>query len=1101
MPLIDNESQTMLQALINALSTADRIDITVGYFYFSGFELLATHLKDKKVRILAGKQIDPDTVQSIVALQQKTGKPVDLDRFQPREDYSSRTEQRNKYLEGFSKLFNETQVFDSPESQEAYKIFEEKIFDGSLQIRLTNTDQHGKLYIVHNKSELNQGGDSPGVTFIGSSNFTYNGLIDQGELNTSSRERITFDESVSKFESMWNDSQNIDVATGENNQEFKEVIKKLWINSVVSPYLVYIRVLHELFGRDHDTDIKTPGDITEDMFIDLEYQLDAIRMGIDRINRYGGVIIADVVGLGKSIIASAIAYNIAQTERLNVVIICPPHLIPQWQEYQAHFHLPGTQIFSSGKIEDAHNWCTNQITGPVLLVIDEAHRYRNELTDDYTLLHTMARSNPNNKIVILTATPFNNDPKDVFALVKLFQTPGQSTIRSVDNLSLRFRELIDRYKKLRTGLRSNRLSTVEVNEEAKEIAQELRRLIEPVIIRRSRLDLQTISRYRNNLVKQGISFAEVVGPDLLEYELGDLFELYLDTLETITNETNGLKGARYKPATYIKEEKRAEFQAKYSAYLDDTDLQTAQSNLASFMRRLLVMRFESSKEAFRITLQNMIDSNRSILSWYEGQGKVPILKKGKIPDPDSFIDDAGDNVEGEFNEQFNIENENKYKLLFVEKEWLKEEFVEDVKADTNLLETIKYRWFESNAQFSQFDPKLNCLADNINRLLKENPDRKIVVFSAYADTVEYLASTLQKAGLNRVFKYTSSDACRINRELLRLNFDAGLKEQFQKNDYDVLIATDALSEGYNLHRAGVIFNYDIPFNPTRVIQRIGRINRINKKVYDKIYVNNFFPTAIGEAETKIQQISTLKMTLINAVVGSDTKTLTSDEELRSFFKDDYEKANSEAEYKSWDADHREKYDQTSDQDIKEALAIRPRSRVKRVHQPIQGGIAFGKKGNHAIFALKDSIEIEPVIVAAEQVLPLFRAEPSEEGQNPEPSFNDLFVLIRDKLFEKHKLPKVGGNRAKALEALQILIENYPPAKDYANDLSKVIKEYDDLSEGQYKQISRLNLGDLEQAFNDLKAIASEQSVSTSLKRVDQLEGMSELIVLSEELDV
>lgn len=1101
MALIDNQTQTMHQALINALSTSDSIDIEVGYFYFSGFELLAKELKDKKVRILVGKQIDPDAVPKIIAMQQKTGKSVDFDRFQPQDTYSSRSEQKSDYFKGFTRLFNETQVFDDPKSQEAYKIFEQKIIDGTLQIKLTNTDEHGKIYLVHNATEFNQGGDFPGTRFLGSSNLTYNGLIEQGELNDSSRDKQVFLDGCAKFESMWKDAQNIDIATPENNEEFKDVVKKLWINAVVQPYLMYIRVLHELFGKDRNTDIESPGKITDESFVDLEYQLDAIRMGIDRINQYGGVIIADVVGLGKSIIASAIAYNMAQKDHLHVVIISPPHLITQWEEYQAHFRLPGTKIFSSGKIDEAYQWCTNQITGPILLILDEAHRYRNELTDDYTLLHSLSRSNANNKVVVLTATPFNNDPKDVFALVKLFQTPGQSTIRSVDNLSLRFRELIDRYKKLRSSLRSNKLTPDEITAETKEIAQELRRLIEPVIVRRSRLDLQTISRYRNNLIKQGISFAKVEGPDLLEYELGELFDLYLNTLETLTNEDRGFEGARYKPVTYILDEKRDAFKEKYGAYLDDVDLQTAQSNLAAFMKRLLVMRFESSKEAFRITLQNMIDSNLMIARWYNDQGKVPILKKGKIPDPDSFIDDAGDDLSGEFSEQFNEGDESKYKLLFVEKDWLKPDFIKEVEEDTRLLLSIREQWFGADKKVADLDPKLDCLVENIKRLLSENPERKIVIFSAYADTVDYLGLAIKKAGIDRVYKYTAKDASKVNRDILRNNFDAGVKLDLQSNDYDVLVATDALSEGYNLHRAGVIFNYDIPFNPTRVIQRIGRINRINKKVFDSLYVYNFFPTSIGEAETRIQQISTLKMTLINAVVGSDTKTLTSDEELKSFFKEEYNKANSEAEFESWDAAHREVYDQTPDEIIEKAMSIRPRSRVLRKGQQLNGGIAFGKKGNHAVFAIKDGIDGEPEVVSAERVLPLFSAKPDEEGATPDATFNELFVLIRNKLFEKHKLPRLSGNRAKALEPLQMLIENYPQAKDYAMDLIKVIKEYDDLSEGQYKQIGRIKMDSLEQAYKDLQELVSKQSIATSLKRVDQLEGLSELIVLSEELTV
>ena len=229
MALIDNQTQTMHQALINALSTSDSIDIEVGYFYFSGFELLAKELKDKKVRILVGKQIDPNAVPKIIAMQQKTGKSVDFDRFQPQDTYTSRSEQKSDYFKGFTRLFNETQVFDDPKSQEAYKIFEQKIIDGTLQIKLTNTDEHGKIYLVHNAPNFNQGGDFPGTRFLGSSNLTYNGLIEQGELNDSSRDKQVFLDGCAKFESMWKDAQNIDIATPENNDEFKDVVKKLWI--------------------------------------------------------------------------------------------------------------------------------------------------------------------------------------------------------------------------------------------------------------------------------------------------------------------------------------------------------------------------------------------------------------------------------------------------------------------------------------------------------------------------------------------------------------------------------------------------------------------------------------------------------------------------------------------------------------------------------------------------------------------------------------------------------------------------------------------------------------------------------------------------------
>jgi superfamily II DNA/RNA helicase len=151
----------------------------------------------------------------------------------------------------------------------------------------------------------------------------------------------------------------------------------------------------------------------------------------------------------------------------------------------------------------------------------------------------------------------------------------------------------------------------------------------------------------------------------------------------------------------------------------------------------------------------------------------------------------------------------------------------------------------------------------------------------------------------RVFKYTGSDATLENKRIIKENFDAGWPTQ--KDDYDMLIATDAISEGYNLHRAGAIFNYDIPYNPTRVIQRVGRINRINKKMFDQLYIYNFFPSAIGEQEVGTKSISTLKKAMIDALLGEDTRVLTADEELNSYFTRKMREEMAGVEELSWDA--------------------------------------------------------------------------------------------------------------------------------------------------------------------------------------------------------
>jgi superfamily II DNA or RNA helicase/HKD family nuclease len=1103
MPIIDNSSQTMHEALINALTGADRLDVEVGFFYFSGWRLLANHLRDKKIRILVGKYIDPEAVPELLSKIQQEGSDVDLEPFQSRKTISSRVGKKQTYVKSFTRLSNESALLDDSDVQDAYKILETKIADGSLEIKLTDRQEHGKMYIFHNKPEFSQNGDYPGTVFMGSSNFTFQGLLNQGELNERYGDKEHYLMYLHKFESLWADTKNIDIATLENKADLlKQFKEELWIHATPSPYAVYIRVLHELFGKENTESIKTPSQITKQKYFDLEYQIDAIRSVLDKLEKYDGVILADVVGLGKSIIASAAAHN----GGLKAIIIAPPHLREQWEDYQEEFRLPGARVFSSGAVEEVYNKYKNN-NEPLLVIVDEAHRYRNEDTDDYRMLHHICTSHPDNKVILLTATPFNNDPKDVFALIKLFQIPGQSTIRSVDNLSLRFRELIERYKKLNRDRRSGKIDQLHIDNEADEISIELRRLIENVIIRRSRLDLRTITRYREDLEKQHIDFAEVEGPELLTYDLGNLSDLYFDTLLQLTkteDEGAGFIGARYKPAEYIAD--REAFLKAYGKDLDETDLKTAQTNLAKFMKRLLVMRFESSKDAFRTTLGNMIASTKMVEDWWNKLGKVPIMKKGQIPDPDTILSTSDDNVDAEIDQQIAEAELQKLKeskgLIAVDKSLLNPRFIDDVVRDRGLLTRIQEDWFGPNAgPIKGLDPKLDKVKGQIDTLLAARPDRKIVVFSSYADTINYLAGELSKRGLKRVLKYTAADASKAMKKTIRANFDAGLDEREQEDDYDVLVATDALSEGYNLHRAGVVINYDIPYNPTRVIQRIGRINRINKKVFDKLFIYNFFPTKTGESEIRIHQISTLKMRLINSVVGSDTRTLTDDEKLQSFFKDEYQKAADKNEVLSWDAIHFEAYDQAKkDKDaFADALKIKPRSRVIRNGQKVPAIVAFGKKGEHAVFVSK---EVEgPSIVAAEMALKYFKAEKEEKGKEADKQYDEVFKLVRDLLFEKHPLPSISGRRAESLKVIKVIEDNLSRARDYCQDLAQIIKKYDGINEGDLKSIAQLSVVNFEKAFDELREIVPQHQIDSINERASRLEGEYETIVLSEDIRI
>jgi superfamily II DNA or RNA helicase len=854
---------------------------------------------------------------------------------------------------------------------------------------------------------------------------------------------------------------------------------------------MYIRVLLEIYGSAEEfSNIKTPSKITDGLYLDFQYQTDAIKFAIEKINNLDGVIISDVVGLGKSIIASTIAFNLD----LDTLIIAPPHLMQQWEDYKVEFRVRGPRVFSSGNIKSIYENYSNS-RKPLLIIIDEAARFRNEDTSDYKLLHQICRSNSENKVILLTATPFNNSPKDVFALIKLFQTPGQSTIRSIDNLSLRYRELIKRYALLRKNLRT--ISDEELEKETREISEEQRRYLEPVVIRRSRLDLQYVSRYRLDLENQNIKFPEIIGPELLEYDLGKTAELYLETLEKISNpdKENSFKGARYKPATYITN--RSKFLETFGDEVDGLDLTNAQTNLADFMRKLLVMRFESSKDAFRISLERMINNNKLIQNWWKEFKVVPIMKKGTLPDPTDFSLEDGE-FSDELEEKLEYLRENKG-LIEVPIEWIDPSFIEDVNADTELLEDIHKEWFNNKPKK---DPKLIKILDVVNKLISDNGKRKIVIFSTYADTVNYLVKELKENGLDNVLSYTSADGNKNSRNILFSNFDASYPANKQQNDYQVLVCTDALSEGVNLNRAGVIINFDIPYNPTRVIQRIGRINRINKMMFPEILIYNCFPTVVGERETRIKSISTLKIALINNVFGTDTRTLTPEEDVQTFFKDEFARTEGSTEDLNWDAIHLESYEQAKSNNklMEEVKDIPRRTRIARKYSNTSRNkaIVFTRKNQNILFITTEEGS-EPRLLSSQEGLSIFKAEIDEENTELTVNFPNLFNFALEKLIEKHPLPAIRGRRSDAIKLLEALRSALPNAESYCSDLIKVISKYDDVSEGALKDIANVSLKKIEDSFIELQKIVPESFIKNVMDRIQRMEEHVEVILLAEEL--
>ena len=1056
--LIINDANSVLADQINStLDTSTDISFLVGYFYFSGFAELHKKIGDRKMRILVGLDIDVD-IYNVVREFEQTYTPV--------KSYKSQTSIRNDYYARLVKLFN-TDLPDSKEKEEAFKLFCKKIEDGTLEIRKTREPNHSKLYLFQAENQSDP--TMPGHMIIGSSNLSKPRLRSQDELNVIFHDK-DYNEGKKLFDKLWNTATPI--ADMQLFQEFKDkVLENIWVDNVPSPYVVYLRVLEEYFSSNMpDGFIKTPNQLAG--YIDLEYQTDAIKSAIAKLKRHNGVIIADVVGLGKSIIGASIAANL----NIPVVIICPPHLAKQWEDYCGEFGVGNiAHVYSSGKIEEAvkkHGDSEQEL----LIIVDEAHRYRNEKTDDYARLKMLCNGN---KVVLLTATPYNNRPKDLANLIYLFQKPGKSTLRNVENLGAAFDELIAEYKNAYNATKkdSSKKAMDLFTKKSKDIAKRIQNLIAPVTIRRSRKDLKEIKKYAEDLKKRGMEFSEVADPKSLTYDIRPVKDIYLETLNAIyprnideidedvqelDKDKTAYKAARYKALLYVKPEfvDKVIRQLQEEGY-EDTDfvMKQSQRQLAKFMRRLLVQRFESSIAAFQASLNLLISNSENILKWIEHRETIPVYKKGNLPDIETLRDTADDTLFGvdEALEKQVAQLKNKG-LFEIKMDYIEPKFVEDVKADIEILNTIKNNWFGKNEQIKR-DPKLDAFIDIVKKQLakkpehKGEPNRKIVVFSGYADTAKYLYEKMLQQNLP-VFYYSSLIASNANRQAIIDNFDASRPLNEQHDDYQILIATDAIAEGYNLHRAGTIFNYDIPYNPTVVIQRIGRINRINKKVFNKLYIYNFFPTDIGEAEVGTKRISTIKIRMINTIMGSDTKTLTNDEELERFINTSYKNAQNEADQLSWETPYINDWMTAKNTpEFKQAMAINPRTRIHKTSKNKDNSvIVFGKQGAECVFKQIFKSTKMPELITAEEALPLFKANIKDKATKVSDDFDELYQIVKATLFTS-KHVKNSAQQGQALAKINVWKNdpNFAEWSEYLDLLTNAI-EIDDIQ--NYKPIKK-----------------------------------------------
>ena len=331
------------------------------------------------------------------------------------------------------------------------------------------------------------------------------------------------------------------------------------------------------------------------------------------------------------------------------------------------------------------------------------------------------------------------------------------------------------------------------------------------MVRRTRKEI--IKYYDKDLKSQGLTFPTLNTPEKIVYEFDNQIEVVFNkTLDTI----KVLSYSRYKTLTYLNE-----VPPKYKSLL------TGQQNMGGFMKGILLKRLESSFYAFNKTLDRFIESYENFISMYKS-GVVYVSKKYNVYE-------LMNNGEEE-KLDFIVDKEDAFKF---KSEEFNSTFIEDLEFDLSNLKRIRRMWDPI-----ENDPKLDKFIDDLknNKLLKKS---KILIFTESKETAEYLKKNIDMHFKNQTILFTGGSKNK-DRDIIQENFNPDVSKTNQKNDFRILVTTDILAEGISLHRANVIVNYDLPWNPTRIMQRVGRINRVGTK-HDNIYVFNFFPSAqVGE---------------------------------------------------------------------------------------------------------------------------------------------------------------------------------------------------------------------------------------------------------------
>lgn len=828
---INEKGSTLLDRFLRTLKDTQYFDVLVGYFRSSGFYQLYEAIEEvDKTRILVGLGIDEESYRTINEYQNQTVMDFDSHANAKKEyqknlikEIENSRESDNRLEIGLRK-FIEFLKADCPNKEEDLKHHGN---GKKLEIRAYPTKNlHAKVYI----SRYHEEDKEYGSVITGSSNFSLSGLVANREFNVQLKDRRDVEFALEQFENLWKDSVDI-------SAEFVDAVKnKTWLNDSILPYELYLKLIYEYLQEDINLEENFES-FLPDGFMRLDYQEQAVRQAIKKLNEYNGVFLADVVGLGKTFIAA----QLLQQLRGKILVVCPPVLQEYWEQSLMDFRVPA-KVESLGKLEHIIRKGVDRWD---YIVVDEAHRFRNEATQGFADLLDICRGK---KVILVTATPLNNTIDDIFAQLKLFQAPKNSTIPGIINLEKFF-------NRLKRDLKKYKKDDPEYKEMIREVSNEIReKVLKHVMVRRTRKDVVTY--FKKDIIEQGLSFPEMHDPQKIIYNFeGEVERIFNHTIAILAQ----FRYARYTPLLYYSGDKT----------LTEFEIQQ-QRNVGGFMKGILVKRLESSFFAFKQSVKRFIKSYERFIKMYE-EGTVYISKKVNVFE---LLD--SDDIE---KLEKAVEEERAQKYYSKD---FREDFLADLKHDLETLKAVWALWKNMDD-----DPKL----DKFTQELKTNPvlkKRQLVIFTESKETGDYLYEHLIDVFPNQVMFYSSKGGRHTNekltskhaiaREIILENFDPNSKSP--SSDLRILITTDVLAEGINLHRSNVLINYDLPWNPTRVLQRAGRVNRLGTK-YPRVFIFNFFPTSHSDEHLGLELNITNKIQMFHDILGEDAKYLSDGEEVSS----------------------------------------------------------------------------------------------------------------------------------------------------------------------------------------------------------------------------